>query len=61
MNNATLGASGSLSSGTTDNIRFEITSPNAAKGTFNVLVRRGDDTTAKPIVLESFNTLNVVE
>ena len=59
MNNATLGASGSLSSGTTDNIRFEITSPNAAKGTFNVLVRRGDDTTAKPIVLESFNNVSL--
>ena len=59
MNNATLGASGSLSSGTTDNVRFEITSPNAAKGTFNVLVRRGDDTTAKPIVLESFNNVSL--
>ena len=59
MNNATVGASGSLTSGTPDNIRFEITSPNAAKGTFNVLIRRGDDTTAKPVVLESFNGVSL--
>jgi phage tail sheath protein FI len=59
MNNATLGASGSLSSGTTDNIRFQITSPNSGSGTFNVLIRRGDDTTAKPIVLESFNGVSL--
>jgi phage tail sheath protein FI len=59
MNNATLGASGSLTNGTPDNIRFEIQSPNASKGTFNVLVRRGDDTTAKPIVLESFNNVSL--
>lgn len=59
MNNATLGASGSLTSGTTDNIRFQITSPNSGSGTFNVLIRRGDDTTAKPIVLESFNGVNL--
>ncbi len=48
MNNSVVGASGSLTNGTPDNIRFEITSPNASKGTFNLLVRRGDDTTAKP-------------
>ena len=59
MNNATLGASGSLTNGTPDNIRFEIQSPNTSKGTFNVLVRRGDDTTAKPIVLESFNNVSL--
>ena len=59
MNNAALGASGSLTNGTPDNIRFEIQSPNASKGTFNVLVRRGDDTTAKPVVLESFNNVSL--
>ena len=59
MNNSVVGASGSLTNGTPDNIRFEITSPNASKGTFNLLVRRGDDTTAKPIVLESFNNVSL--
>ena len=59
MNNATVGTNGALTSGTPDNIRFEITSPNTAKGTFNVLIRRGDDTTAKPIVLESFNGVSL--
>jgi hypothetical protein len=59
MNNETVGTNGTLTSGTPDNIRFEITSPNATKGTFNVLIRRGDDTTSKPIVLESFNGVSL--
>ncbi len=59
MNNETVGINGALTSGTPDNIRFEITSPNAAKGTFNVLIRRGDDTTAKPIILEAFNGVSL--
>jgi uncharacterized protein len=59
MNNETVGINGALTSGTPDNIRFEITSPNATKGTFNILIRRGDDTTAKPIVLESFNGVSL--
>ena len=59
QNNATLGVSGSLTLGTADNIRFEISSPNTASGTFNVIVRQGSDTTNKKVVLESFNGVNL--
>ena len=59
QNNATLGVSGSLTLGTADNIRFEISSPNTASGTFNVIVRQGNDTTNKKVVLESFNGVNL--
>ena len=36
--------SGSLSSGTSDNLRWEITNPSTSSGTFDLLIRRGDDT-----------------
>ena len=49
---ATTGTNGSLTSGTADNIRFEITSPNTSTGTFNVVIRQGNDTTNKKVVLE---------
>ena len=47
-------ANGAAISGSVDNFKWEILSPNTANGTFTVVVRRGDDTTKKPIVLESF-------
>ena len=59
QNNTTTGTNGSLTSGTADNIRFEITTPNASTGTFNVVIRQGNDTTNKKIVLESFNGVNL--
>ena len=59
MNNDVTGASGSLTLGTEDNIRFEITSPNTSSGTFNVVVRQGNDKTNKKVILESFNGVNL--
>jgi uncharacterized protein len=60
MNNNTQGGStGILLSGSKDNIRFEVTSPNTASGTFNVAVRRGDDINNKKIYLETFNNVNL--
>jgi hypothetical protein len=62
MNNSgsnTLGASGSLTSGSSDNIRWEITNSNTGSGTFNVLIRRGNDTEANKTVLESWNNLTL--
>ena len=40
--------------GTKDNVKWEILNPNSAQGTFTLVIRRGDDTDAKPIVLETF-------
>ena len=59
QNNTVTGTNGSLTSGTVDNIRFEITTPNASTGTFNVIIRQGKDTTNKKVILESFNGVNL--
>ena len=59
MNNSGSEVSGSLVSGSRDNIRFEITNVNTGSGTFNVLVRQGNDTTSNKNILESFNNVNL--
>ena len=59
MNNSGSETSGSLDSGSKDNIRFEITNVNTGSGTFNVLIRQGDDTPNSKNVLESFTNVNL--
>ena len=60
MNNSgTLNADGSLISGSLDNVRWEITNSNTGSGTFNVIIRQGNDRTDKKIVLESFTNVNL--
>jgi phage tail sheath protein FI len=59
MNNSGSMVSGSLVSGSVNNIRWEITNSNTGSGTFNVLVRRGNDTTANKVVLEAWNNLTL--
>jgi hypothetical protein len=59
MNNSGSSVSGALASGSTDNIRWEITNLNTGSGTFNVLVRQGNDTPNNKIVLEAFNNVNL--
>ena len=53
------GSDGSLRNGTTDNIRWEVTSRDVNNGTFSLVVRRGDDTTNNKTVLETFNNLSL--
>jgi hypothetical protein len=55
----TLGSNGALNSGSADNIRWEITNSNTGSGTFNVLVRRGNDIENNKVVLESWNNLTL--
>ena len=61
MNNSSsiLGASGSLISGSEDNVRWEVTNSNTGSGTFNVLIRRGNDITSNKVVLEAWNNLTL--
>jgi len=60
MNNAgTEGTNNVISTGTNDNLRWEITGANTGSGTFNVLVRRGNDASNKKVVLESWNGVNL--
>ena len=62
MNNSgsnALGANGTLNSGSSDNIRWEITNSNTGSGTFNVLIRRGNDTESSKTILEAWNNLTL--
>jgi len=51
--------SGVLLSGSKDNIRWQITTVNTSSGTFTLLIRRGDDNTQSPTVLEQWNNLSL--
>ena len=60
MNNSgSVNPDGTLVEGTKDNVRLEIVAPSTASGTFNLLVRRGDDKANDKIVLESWNNLSL--
>ena len=59
MNNSGSETLGALVSGSKDNVRVEITNTNTGSGTFNVLVRQGNDTTNNKNILESFNEVNL--
>jgi len=52
-------SAGVLASGSKDNLRWEIVSPNTSSGTFGLLVRRGDDRTNNKVVLEQYNNLSL--
>ena len=53
------GSNGTLTNGTKDNLRWEIIEPNTATGTFNLLIRRGDDTQTSKTVLETWTDLSL--
>jgi len=50
---------GILTNGTVDNIKYEITGANTSSGTFNVLVRQGNDKNSDKIILETFNKVSL--
>ena len=52
-------ADSSIISGSSDNLRWEISNVSNAKGTFTVSVRRGDDSLKNKIVLETFNNVDL--
>jgi phage tail sheath protein FI len=59
MNSTSPEVSGSLTSGSVDNFRWQITNSNTGSGTFNLLIRQGNDNNNAPIVLESWNNLSL--
>jgi hypothetical protein len=59
MNNDGDEISGSLVSGSSDNVRWEIPTVNTSSGTFSLLIRRGDDNNRQKVVLESYNNLSL--
>jgi hypothetical protein len=50
---------GAIASGSADNLRWEISNVNATKGTFNLSIRRGDDTGRRKTYLEQWNNLSL--
>jgi hypothetical protein len=60
MNNTgSMDISGSLVSGSVDNIRWQVTNRDTSSGTFSLLVRQGDDNANTPIVVETWTNLSM--
>jgi phage tail sheath protein FI len=59
MNTGTGGTNLSLTSGSLNNVRFQIVAPNTQSGTFNLYVRRGDDDSRNPAILETYTGLSM--
>ena len=51
--------SGSLISGSINNIRWQVTNQDTASGTFSLLIRQGDDNTNNKVVLETWTNLSM--
>jgi hypothetical protein len=50
---------GALNNGSVDNVRWEISNINYTKGTFTLLVRRGDDNSSVKNILETWSNLSL--
>ena len=53
------GVGGLLLSGSEQNLRWEVSDVSNTKGTFTLLIRRGDDITNRKIILEQYNNLTL--
>jgi phage tail sheath protein FI len=53
------GTNNTLSGGTKDNLRWEIVNPDTSKGTFSLLVRRGNDRSNDKTILETWPDLSL--
>ena len=51
--------SGSLASGSSDNIRWQVANSDTSQGTFSLIIRQGNDNTDNPIVLETWTNLSM--
>jgi phage tail sheath protein FI len=56
---SSLDVSGSLANGSINNIRWQTLNSTISQGTFDLLIRRGDDTTQNPIILETWTNLSL--
>jgi hypothetical protein len=52
-------SAGALTSGSSDNIRYQIVNSNSSSGTFDLLIRQGNDTTLEQTVLETWTNLSL--
>jgi hypothetical protein len=58
-NSGSILSNGGLSSGSVENVRWEVTNVNQSQGTFTVLIRRGDDNDFNKVVLETFTNVSL--
>jgi len=56
---SSLDSAGALASGSANNVRWQIVNSNTGSGTFDLLIRRGDDNTLNPTVLETWTNLSL--
>lgn len=56
---SSLNSDGSMDNGSVDNVRWEIVNSNTGSGTFDLLVRRGNDNTTEKVVLETWTDLSL--
>lgn len=53
------GSNGAMSSGSSANVRWEVTYADSGSGTFSIIIRRGDDDNNSKTILESWNGLSL--
>jgi hypothetical protein len=53
------GSNGTLLSGSAENYRWQIISPDTTAGTFTLLIRQGNDTSTAPSILETWTNLSL--
>ena len=58
-NGGTVGTNELLPNGTVNNLRYEVSNVSKTKGSFTVLIRRGDDTSKRKIILEQYSGVNL--
>jgi len=56
---SSMDVSGSLASGSADNIRYQISNADTSSGTFSLLIRQGNDNANNLIVLETWTNLSL--
>jgi hypothetical protein len=59
MNSTSTEVSGSLPSGSAENYRWQIVSPNTSSGVFSLIIRQGNDNSRNPLILETFTNLSL--
>ena len=58
-NSGAILSNGALTSGSMENVKWEVSNVNCLQGTFTVLVRRGDDNTNSKSVLETYTNVSL--
>jgi hypothetical protein len=59
MNNTSSLSAGALASGSSTNVRYEVTNVNTGSGVFTLVIRRGDDNNAQPNILETWANMSL--